>query len=103
MDAKYEESIKRLKQCWKEQRHVITDEEKAAMKSFRGYFLSNKSETYSHEVALKWLSDNQVTWDDEKYQQIVSLFTSSTMLLPMVRSKQTMIFCRLYMTHFPRI
>ena len=69
MDAKYEESIKRLKQCWKEQRHVITDEEKAAMKSFRGYFLSNKSETYSHEVALKWLSDNQVTWDDEKYQQ----------------------------------
>ncbi len=69
MDAKYEEGIRCLKQCWKELGHTITDEEKAAMKSFRGFFLSGKAKPYSHEVALKWLSDNQLAWGDEKYQQ----------------------------------
>lgn len=69
MDVKYEESIKCLKKCWKEQKHMITEEEKAAMKSFRGYFLSGKSEPYSHEVALEWLSDNQLAWGNEKHKQ----------------------------------
>ncbi|MDO4650133.1 MAG: tyrosine-type recombinase/integrase [Eubacteriales bacterium] len=65
---KYEEGIQCLKQCWKEMGHAITDEEKAAMKSFRGVFVSGKSEPYSHEMALKWLSDNQLIWGEEKYQ-----------------------------------
>lgn len=39
------------------------------MKSFRGVFVSGKSEPYSHELALKWLSDNQLAWCVEKYQQ----------------------------------
>ncbi len=69
MDAKYEEGIRCLKQCWKERGHTITDKEKAAMKSFRGVFVSGKSEPYSHELALKWLSDNQLAWCVEKYQQ----------------------------------
>ena len=68
MDAKYEEGIKCLKQCWKERGHTVTDEEKAVMKSFRGFFLSGKSEPYSHEMALRWLSDNQLAWGEEKYQ-----------------------------------
>ena len=37
----------------------IYQDEKAAMKAFRGVFISGKSEPYSHELALKWLSDNQ--------------------------------------------
>ena len=69
MDVKYEEGIRYLKQCWKERGHTITDEEKAAMKSFRGVFVSGKSEPYSHRMALKWLSDNQLAWGDEKYQR----------------------------------
>lgn len=69
MDLKYEVGIQCLKQCWKERGHTITDEEKAVMKSFRGVFVSGKSEPYSHELALKWLSDNQLAWGEEKYQQ----------------------------------
>lgn len=69
MDVKYEEGIRCLKKCWKEHGHIITADEKAAMKSFRGVFLSGKSEPYSHELALKWLSDNQLAWGDEKYQR----------------------------------
>lgn len=69
MDIKYEEGIRCLKQCWKEQGHVITDEEKAAMKSFRCVFVSGKSEPYSHDLAMRWLSGNQLAWGEEKYQQ----------------------------------
>ena len=69
MDAKYEEGIRCLKQCWKEHSHIITEEEKAAMKAFRGVFVSGKSEPYSHKLAMKWLSDNQLAWGDEKYQR----------------------------------
>lgn len=69
MDTKYEEGFRCLKKCWKEQGHIITEDEKAAMKAFRGVFISGKSEPYSHELALKWLSDNQLAWGDEKYQR----------------------------------
>ena len=69
MDTKYEEGIRCLKKCWKEHGHIITEDEKAAMKTFRGVFISGKSEPYSHELALKWLSDNQLAWGDEKYQR----------------------------------
>ena len=69
MDTKYEEGIRCLKKCWKEHGHILTEDEKAAMKAFRGVFISGKSEPYSHELALKWLSDNQLAWGDEKYQR----------------------------------
>ena len=68
MDTKDEEGIRCLKKCWKEHGHIITEDEKAAMKAFRGVFISGKSEPYSHELALKWFSDNQLAWGDEKYQ-----------------------------------
>ena len=68
MNVQYEEGIKCLKKCWKECGHTITDDEKAVMKSFRGVFLSEKSEAYSHEMALRWLSDNQLVWGEDKYQ-----------------------------------
>ena len=77
MDVKYEEGIQCLKQCWKEMGHSITDEEKAAMKSFRVFFVSGKSEPYSHEMALKWLSGNQLVWGEEpNIRCIVNLYMS---------------------------
>lgn len=69
MDVKYEEGIKCLKQCWRERGHTITSDEKTAMQSFRAVFISEKSEPYSHDLALKWLSDNQIVWGKEKYQR----------------------------------
>ena len=79
MDTKYEEGIRCLKKCWKEHGHIITEDEKAAMKAFRGVFISGKSEPYSHELALNGSQITSLPGVMRSINGIVKSYTNSTM------------------------
>jgi len=53
LDTKYEEGIRCLKKCWKEHGHIITEDEKAAMKAFRGVFIVSGKDLASMMCAVR--------------------------------------------------
>ena len=66
MDITFDDGVILLKQYWKDNGRTINPGKTAALNSLRRHLHENDI-PYSHEEALKWLSDNQAYWEKQKF------------------------------------
>lgn len=66
MNLTFDEGVTLLKQCWKDNGLNINPGKTSALNALKRH-LHNNDIPYSHDEALKWLSDNQAYWDKKKY------------------------------------